>query len=527
MHLNQVLSGLESQAQPSTQGSNTHNSLATFQDHHVLLALTRYHLGQTYMEQDRYDHARDKFKEALEVNPAGRPGGSELYYSITLALCKSYLERDKFDRKEATKLAVSVIVANQTKMVGSGLDWHLLIEAHLSLARALREAGGTKDIDDAMRICEYIQNLAKDKRLFGEGNNSDEADLASFQAYLYEDKKDYKAAKKLRGSVRDIVSKLEGSTSLSYFKCSNALAKTLQRNGDFLKAADKHDEAKKEFENAIAEFSAVVKGFKEILGEYATRTLRTCQTLVIDLAETCAALGGPDYEELAEKYYTQALTALKDCVDDDMKNNFFRVKLKMGDLFRQQKKFEQAQKLIWEACQYFCNSESNELNEDNVDDDNTVKRHDSVEQWEAILRWAELVLNPQQHKIEWEKSEDNLINFEDNPVKLVRKAKRGLENATSASHPLTLQAAVLLDNENEVDEYEDDMGSLFSDEEDLDLRGEKRVPEGVEQQCNIPQEYFDMLHNAQPVMEQPRNPEFQVPQQDQIYAPTSIPAGKL
>ncbi|KAF7931787.1 uncharacterized protein EAE98_004523 [Botrytis deweyae] len=731
MHLNQVLSGLENQARPSIQGFNTHDSLAAFQDHHVLLALTKYHLGQTYMEQDRYDHARDKFNEALKLNPAGRPEGSELYYSTTLALCKSYLERDKVDADKALKLAVSVIVANQTEIVGSDPDWHLLMEANLSVARALRATGETNNIDEASKICEYTLNLAKEQGLFGEESNLDEADLASFYASLYEEKKLYEEAKSLRGSVRDIVSELEGPTSLSYFKCSNTLAKTLQKNGDFLTSVDNHDEAQIEFENAIAEFSAVFKGFKEVLGEYATRTLRTCQTLgtlhlalgqmekarefydqayqgyrkryginhrytstaahklgsvcyqsckftqakesfltaysgykedikkknfhkditsvLIDLAETCAVLGGPDYEELAEKYYNQALTHLKDCGRDDMKHDAFRVKLKKGDLFRQQKKFPEAKKLILEAYQHFCDFDLSELNKDNVDNGNAIKRHDSVEQWEAMLRWAELLLNLQQHEIEWEGSEDN-------PEELIREAKRGLKDATSASHPLTIQAAVLLgeiclqkecegdcegerelevvinlcqkilppgapviirsmdclihhwsknadkskdvenmqkskwkalkdgygidtavaimkmtdpkrenimwsfnylddeddeneddesedgeneddeneDDENEDDENEDDeeedgdnedddsssdeddMSSQSSDEEDLDLRCEQGVSEQVEQQCIVPPEYFTMVHNAQPVMAQPCNPEFQVQQQEQF-----------
>ncbi|PWY94986.1 hypothetical protein BO94DRAFT_571631 [Aspergillus sclerotioniger CBS 115572] len=517
--LNQVLSGLTSHDQPSIQNSNTHDSFAAFKDHHVLVALTRYHLGKAYLEQDRFDHARDHFTEALNVTPFGRPECNELHYTIALALCRSHIERDDKDIGEAVNLALSVIETYQTEEAELGLDWRLVVEAHWSIARALHAAGGSENTNNAISICEYTLKLAQEQQFFDEQGDLDETDLLSLYASLHEDAKLYEKAEDLRQTVSGIVSRLEGCSSLPHLKSQFTLAKTRQMAGDALKATGNRDEAENKFAQSIEGFEAALKGFQEVLGGYATRTLRTCQALgglhlalgkmekareyyarayqgyqkrygtakrvtamaaydlgtayyqsckftdaktmfltaykgymedfkrkkkfhkaittaTIDLAETCAALGGPDYEGQAERYYNQALEDLQKYGAEKAGQDILRVELKKGNLYRQQKRFEDATLLIEKAYNHFCPRDSGQ--EDAVDPvDNTPGPSDSVVRWEAMLRLAELLLDCQQADFKCHEDDQN-------PEDLVQVAKAGLEETVGGSHLFTLQAAVLL-----------------------------------------------------------------------------------
>lgn len=303
--------GLVGHTEHGPKRSNTHDSSAAFQNDHAFVVLTRYHLGNAYLEQDCFPEAREALAKAWDSTLPERRGcsmldGSRLimlHFSITLSLCRCYIEQDPPDTDKAKGLALSVIQPYQTQAPQSDADQRLVIEALLSLARTAHMA---RYLATSYEICNHILHLIKELGLYKE-DDMDEADLGVFRASFMDDialhaeaedgsvderaflaefeegsllnktKKEslsdnageklfYKKAKDLRGKVCTICEKLEGDSSVRYLTSIMALSDSYQKVKNSPKA---EEELKKAFER-----------FRKTLGEYATKkTLKACQAL--------------------------------------------------------------------------------------------------------------------------------------------------------------------------------------------------------------------------------------------------------
>ncbi|OJJ79075.1 tetratricopeptide repeat protein [Aspergillus glaucus CBS 516.65] len=181
------------------------------------------------------------------------------------------------------------------------------------------------------------------------------------------------------------------------------------------------------FTQAKTAFQTAYEGYMQDFKE-PKKFHKAITSATVDLAECCAVLGGPTNEGQAESYYQQALNDIQTYgiqiygnfqAEDDL----FRVKLKLGDLYRQRQQFKRANPLITDAYKHFSR-------------DPQKRDHPyCVERWEATLRLGELKLDLGNLRPE---------EYKKDPVHLIRDAKTNLEEVAGNKSPLTLQAAILL-----------------------------------------------------------------------------------
>ncbi|CAG1979866.1 unnamed protein product [Fusarium graminearum] len=287
-HLLSTLEGLTSHVESSRRRHENFGTQSAIGQNHPLIALTRYHLGEVFLEQERFKKAEPEFESALQIISARGIEARELRNVSRIALASCCLKHEVSNWKKG-KEALDLVIADYEELSPTDdLHSRLAIEAQFLLAKAVyasiyEQGDQTNIVNTAVNICYAAMANTKNLATYKEGSDLAEERFLSFLSTLCEDLEYFAESQMHRKKSLEILKEVDGERSLLWLKGAISLVRISGK----LRAKAKKDKPEELRESAESEqplekaecedlLQRALKGFEEDLGEYSTKTLKTC-----------------------------------------------------------------------------------------------------------------------------------------------------------------------------------------------------------------------------------------------------------